>query len=72
MSRRDELPNAALTAFTKLSAVTNDEFDQLPKDQIRQQLRTARDLSTSLNGLPALPSISRQGTPAPCEQNPRF
>jgi len=72
MSRRVELPTAALTAFTELSAVTNDEFDQLPEDRIRQQLRTARDLPTSLNGLPALPSISQQGTPAPLEQNPRF
>jgi len=32
----------------------------------------ARDLATSLNGLPALASISRQGTPALLEQNPRF
>jgi len=72
MSRRVELPTAALTALTELSAVTNDEFDQLPEDRIRQQLRTARDLATSLNGLPALPSISRQGIPAPLEQNPRF
>jgi len=72
MSRRVELPTAALTALTELSAVTNDEFDQLPEARIRQQLRTARDLATSLNGLPALPSISRQGTPAPLEQNPRF
>jgi len=71
MSRRVELPPAALTALTELSAVTNDEFDQLPEDPIRQQLRTARDLATSLNGLPALPSISRQGTPAPLEQHPR-
>jgi len=72
MSRRVELLTAALTALTELSAVTNDEFDQLPEERIRQQLRTARDLATSLNGLPALPSISRQGTPAPLEQNPRF
>jgi len=72
MSRRGELPTAALTALTELSAVTNDEFDQLPEDPIRQQLSTTRDLATSLNGLPALPSISRQGTPAPLEQNPRF
>jgi len=72
MSRRVELPTAALTALTELSAVTNDEFDRLPEHQIRQQLRTARDLATSLNGLPALPSISRQGTPAPLEQNPHF
>jgi len=72
MSRRVELPTAALTALTELSAVTNDEFDQLPEVRIRQQLRTARDLATSLNGLLALPSISRQGTPAPLEQNPRF
>jgi len=72
MSRRVELPTAALTALTELSAVTNDEFDRLPEDRIRQQLRTARDLATSLNGLPALPSISRQGTPAPLEQTPRF
>ena len=55
-----------------MSAVTNDEFDQLPEDRIRQQLCTARDLATSLNGLPALPSISRQGTPASLEQNPHF
>jgi len=72
MSRPVEHPTAALTALTELSAVTNDEFDQLPEDRIRQQLRTARDLATSLNGLPALPSISRHGTPAPLEQNPRF
>jgi len=72
MSRRVELRTAALTALTELSAVTNDEFDQLPEDRIRQQLRTARDLATSLNGLLALPFISRQGTPAPLEQNPRF
>ena len=72
MSRRVELPTAVLTALTELSAVTNDEFDQLPEERIRQQLRTARDLVTSLNGLPALPSISRQGTPAPLEQNPCF
>jgi len=72
MSRHGELPTAALTALTELSAVTNDEFDQLPEDRIRQQLRTARDLATSLNGLPALLSIFRQGTPAPLEQNPRF
>jgi len=62
MSRRVELQTAALTALTELSAVTNDKFDRLPEDRIRQQLRTARDLATSLNGLPALPSISRQGT----------
>jgi len=72
MSRRVELPTAAVTALTELSAVMNDEFDQLPEDRIRQQLCTARDLATLLNGLPALPSISRQGTPAPLEQNPRF
>jgi len=34
MSRRVELLTAALTALTELSAVTNDEFDQLPKDRI--------------------------------------
>jgi len=51
---------------------TNDEFDPLPEDQIRQQFRTTRNLATWLNGLPALPSISRQGTPAPLEQNPPF
>jgi len=72
MSRRVELPTAALTALTELAAVTTDEFDQLPKDRIRQKLRTARDLATSLNEVPALPSISRQGTPAPLEQSPRF
>jgi len=72
MSRRVELPTTALTALTELLAVTNDEFDQLPEDRIRQQLRTARDLATSLNGLQALPPISRQGTPAPLEQNTRF
>ena len=72
MSRCVELPTAGLTALTELSAVTYDEFDQLPKDRIRQQVRTARDVATSLNRLPALPSISRQGTPAPLEQNPRF
>jgi len=72
MSQRVELPTAALTALTELSAVTNDEFDQLPENRIRQQLRTTRDLATSLNGLPALPPISRQGTPAPLEQNPHF
>jgi len=72
MSRRVELPTAVLTALTELSAVTNEEFDQVPEDRIRQQLRTARDLATSLNGLPALPSISRQSTPAPLKQNPRF
>ena len=58
--------------MTELLAVTNDEFDQLPKDRIRQQLQTARDLATSLHGLLALPSLSRQGTPAPLEQNPPF
>jgi len=58
MSRHVKLPTAALTALTKLSVVTNNEFDQLPEDPIRQQLRTSRDLPTSLNGLPALPSIS--------------
>jgi len=57
MSRRVELPTAALTALTELSAVTNDEVDQLPAERIRQQLRTAHDLATSLNGLPALPSV---------------
>ena len=31
-----------------------------------------RDLATSLNGLPAVPSISRQGTPVLLEQNSRF
>jgi len=72
MSRRVKLPTPALSALTDLSAVTNDEFDQLPQSRIRQQLLTARDLATSLNGLPALPSISRQGTPAPLKQNPRF
>jgi len=72
MSPRVELPTAALTALTELSAVTNDEFDRLPKERIRQHLRTARDLATSLNGLPALPSISGQGTPSPLQQNPRF
>jgi len=72
MSRRVELPTAALTALTELSAVTNDECDQLPEERIRQQLRTVRDLATSFNGVPALPSISRQGTTAPLEQNPRF
>ena len=72
MSGRVELLTAALTALTELSGVTNDEFDQLPEDQIREQLRTPRDLATSLNGLPALPSIFRQGTPAPLEQNTRF
>jgi len=58
--------------LTELSAVTNDQFDQLPEDQIRQQLRTACDLPTSLNGLPALPSISPQGTPPLLKQSPRF
>jgi len=72
MSRRVELPTAVLTALTELWAVTNDEFDQLPERRIRQQLRTTRDLATSLNGLPELPSISRQGTPTSLEQNPRF
>ena len=72
MSRRVELPTAAWTALSELSAVTNDEFDQLPEDRIRQQLRTGRDLATSLNRLPALPSISRLGTPAPLAQSPRF
>ena len=46
MSRRVELPTAVLTALTELSAVTNEEFDQVPEDRIRQQLRTARDLAT--------------------------
>jgi len=55
-----------------LPAVTKDDFDQLREDGIRQQLRTARYLATALNGLPALPSISQQGIPAPLEQNPRF
>ena len=72
MSWRVELPTAALTAWTELSALTNYELDQLPEDRIRQQLRTACDLANSLNGLLALPSISWQGTPAPLEQNPRF
>jgi len=72
MSQRVELPTAALTALTELSAVTNTEFDQLPEDRIRQQLRTARNLVTSLNGLPALAAISRQATPAPLGQNSRF
>jgi len=72
MSRCVELPTAALTALTGLLAITNDEFNQLPKDRIRQQLRTRHDLATSLNGLPALPSISQQCTPAPLEQNPHF
>jgi len=72
MSQRVELPTAALTALTQLLVVTNHECDQLTEDQIRHQLRTARDLATSLNGLPALPSIARQGTPAPLEPNPRF
>jgi len=58
--------------LTELSAVTNYEFDQLPEEQIRQPLRTARDLATSLNRLLALPSISQQGTPASLEPNPRF
>jgi len=74
MSGRVELPTAALTALTELSAVTNDELDQLPEDRVRQQVCTERNLASSLNGLPvlALPSISRQGTPAHLEQNPRF
>jgi len=72
MSRRVKLATAAFTALTELSAVTNNEFDQLPEDRMRQQLCTTPDLATSLNGLPALPSISRQGTPAPLQQNPRF
>ena len=72
MSQCFELPTAALTALTELSAVSKDEFDQLPEDRIRQQLHTARDLATSLNWLLALPSISRQGTPAPLKQNPSF
>jgi len=46
MSRPVELPTAALTALTELSAVTNDEFDQLPEARIRQELRTAGDLAT--------------------------
>jgi len=72
MSQCFELPTAALTALTELSAVSKDEFDQLPEDRIRQQLHTARDLATSLNWLLALPSISRQGTPALLKQNPSF
>jgi len=72
MSRCVELPTAVLTALTELSAVTNDEFDQLPEGRIRHQLCTVRDLATSLNGLPALPPISREGTPALLKQNPRF
>jgi len=72
MSRRFELPTPALTALTQLSGVTNDEFDQLPQDRISHQLHTARDLASSLNGLPAPHSISRQGTPTPLEQNPCF
>jgi len=58
MSRRVELPTSALTALTESSAVTNDEFDQLPEDRIREQLRPTRDVATSLNGLRAPPSIS--------------
>jgi len=58
--------------LTELSAVANDQFDQLAEDRIRQQLRTACDLATSLNELPALPSISPQGTPALLKQNPHF
>jgi len=72
MSRRVQLLTAALTALTELLPVTQDEFDQLPEDQIRQQLCTARALATSLTRLLVLPSISRQGTPAPLEQNPGF
>jgi len=72
MSRRVELLTAALSALPALSAVINDEFDPPTADPIRQQLRTARDLATSVNGLPALASISQQGTPALLEQNPRF
>jgi len=72
MSQCVELRTTALTALTEISAVTNDEFDQLPEDPIRQLLCTARDLATSLNGLPARPSISRQGTPALLEHNSRF
>jgi len=36
MSRSVEHLTAALTALTELSAVTKDEFDQLPDDRIRQ------------------------------------
>jgi len=58
--------------LTELLAVTNDEFDLVLKDRSRQQVRTPRDHATSLNGIPGLLSISRKGTPAPREQNPRF
>ena len=58
--------------MTDLLAVTNYEIDQLPENRIRQQLRIPRHLATSLNGLPALPSISHRGTPGPLQQNPRL
>ena len=67
-----EPPTAALTALTELSAVTNDEFDQPPEDRIRPQLRTSRDLATSPQEPPALPSSSPQGIPAPLKHNPGF
>jgi len=72
MSQHVELLSTAFTALTELSAVTNPPCDQLPGDRIRQQLCTVHDLASSLNGVPALPSVSRQGTPAPLQQKPSF
>jgi len=72
MSQRVELLTTALTPMTELSVVTNEEFDQLSEARIGQQLGTAHDLPTSLNVVPVLPPLSRQGTLAPLKQNPRF
>jgi len=72
MSRRIKHLTTELTALTELSAVTDEQFNQLSEDRVRQSLRTVRDLPVSLNRLPALPPISRQGTPTPLEPNPHF
>jgi len=72
MSRRIKVPTTELSALRELSPVTDEEFNQLSEDRVRQQLHTVGDLAVSLNRLPALPPISRQGTPAPLKQNPRF
>jgi len=72
MSRRIKLPTSELTALTELSAGTDERFNQLSTDRVRQQLRTTHDLAVSLNRLYALPPISRPCTPAPLEQNSRF
>ena len=72
MSQCVDLLTTLLTALTELLAVTNEQFNQLSEDHDRQQIRTGRDVTIALNRLPALLPFSRQGTPKPLKQNPRF